>query len=131
MLLRNTLMPKLHKFSELSPDDLYIRYAAMHIVTLPITVSAAWRATNTYNSLKNPIHFICTTSHSNIFLLHNGRIITCPLFLCNKKFFHDNLTALHWAIELIMKFIRMDLAELLNNQKNIIYCIFTNINSRK
>jgi hypothetical protein len=41
MLLQNTLMPKLHKFSELSGDDLYIRYAAMHIVILPITVSAA------------------------------------------------------------------------------------------
>lgn len=41
MLFSDTHMQTLQKFSELSRDDLYIRYAAMHIVTLPITVNAA------------------------------------------------------------------------------------------
>lgn len=38
------------RFLERSSDDMCIRKAAMHIVALPITVSAAWRATNTYTS---------------------------------------------------------------------------------
>jgi len=41
MLRRDTCSQTLQIFSELSRDDLYIRYAAMHIVMLPITVSAA------------------------------------------------------------------------------------------
>lgn len=56
------LVWELHKFSELWRDDLYIRYAAMHIVKLPITVSAAWSATNTYNSWKNS-WFISSVKH--------------------------------------------------------------------
>jgi hypothetical protein len=71
MLLPDTCNQTLQIFSELSWDDLYIRYAAMHIVILPITVSAAWIATNTYNSLQKTIHFICTApiSHSIRFLV--------------------------------------------------------------
>lgn len=41
LLLLDTRTNNIHNFSELSRDDLYIRYAAMHIVALPITVSAA------------------------------------------------------------------------------------------
>lgn len=41
LLLQDARVETIHKFSELSRDDLYIRYAAIHIVALPITVSAA------------------------------------------------------------------------------------------
>lgn len=76
-------MQIVYKFSELSRDDLYIRYAAMHIVKLPITVSAAWSATNTYIQLMREqlIHFFCKTSTSQF----------TPM---QQENFHDNVAAL-------------------------------------
>lgn len=40
---------------ELSWDALKMRYAAIHIVMLPITVRAPWRATRTYGSRQKDI----------------------------------------------------------------------------
>jgi len=47
---------------EPSWDALKMRYAAIHIVKLPITVRAPWRATRTYGSRKK-----------NIALSHKGK----------------------------------------------------------
>lgn len=48
---------QIHRFLELSCDDLKIRNAAMHIVALPIAVNAACRATSICNSMKNTYQF--------------------------------------------------------------------------
>lgn len=57
------------RFLDLSSDDLYIRNAAAHIVALPITVNAAWRATNTCNSWGTSasfyLHYFTAHSHHN------------------------------------------------------------------
>lgn len=88
-------MQTIQRFLEPSRDDLYIRYAAMHIVALPITVSAAWRATNTYNSLENPhsFHMFNLIHIQSDFV--TGRENHISIIVMQQENFHNNVSMSH------------------------------------